>query len=126
MKLYLVFYTDKFIPDGSRGCAKGPFIFIRPQCKEDEGLLAHEKEHVRQFWANPILHGLQYKFQWKYRLRCEIAAYQQQLKYVQAGDKDRYRTHYAEMVATRYKIPVTAEYVERLLRGNADIWESDL
>ena len=63
MKLYLVFYTDKFIPDGSRGCAKGPFIFIRPQCKEDEGLLAHEKEHVRQFWANPILHGLQYKLQ---------------------------------------------------------------
>lgn len=81
---------------------------IKPEYKDDIGLHHHEYIHVTQFWTmflslvtvfttilflteqtqylglNGIFlaaHGLLYRFNKSYRLRCEIKAYKEQLKY---------------------------------------------
>jgi len=51
--LYSLTYTNS-IPAGFAGIAKAWMIKIRPEHRDDNGLLAHEKEHVRQFWTCPL------------------------------------------------------------------------
>lgn len=84
MTLYITIYTDK-IPPNSAGCANGPIIRIRPEKKGDEGLLAHEIEHVRQWWCwIPLLglpHSLLYLLSKRYRQWSEVTAYRIQLEY---------------------------------------------
>ncbi len=89
----MIFYTDWFVPKHAAGCARGPFIFIRPEYKDDAGLLAHEKYHVRQWRRNP-LHGLFYWFSKRYRLKSEVNAYRIQSR------------HYADD-----RLPLFAKYI---------------
>ncbi len=77
----MTFYTNKFIPSGSAGCARGPCIFIRPDHRGDAGLLAHEQVHVSQWWRTLGLHSLLYLVSKKYRLAAEVEAYRKQLEY---------------------------------------------
>lgn len=104
MKYYILKYTDE-LPDGFGGTTFGPTIRIRPQYQDDQGLLEHEKTHVRQWYAlmglglaivtaivllvspalcpvaavAPFLHTLLYKFLRPYRQWCEVQAYRKQL-----------------------------------------------
>ena len=78
--MYLLFYTDN-LPENSNGCANAFIIRIRPSCKGDEGLLAHERVHVSQWWRTLGLHSLLYLVSKKYRLKAEVEAYREQLKY---------------------------------------------
>lgn len=50
MRHYSVEYTDD-IPAGFGGVTRGPFIRILKKYRHDQGLLEHEKTHVRQWWA---------------------------------------------------------------------------
>ena len=50
MQYPLTFITNLLAVDGSAGCARGPFIFIRPEYESDFGLHEHELMHVKQ-WA---------------------------------------------------------------------------
>lgn len=50
MPLALVQYTTS-VPAGFGGVTYGPWVRILPQYRGDAGLLAHELEHVKQFWA---------------------------------------------------------------------------
>ena len=82
----MIFYTDRFVPEGSAGCVRVffiPIIFIRPEYKDDAGLLAHEEMHVRQAWRFilPPIHALVYALDDRYRLACEVEAYREQLKH---------------------------------------------
>ena len=104
MKFYLVHYTEK-LANGFGGTAQGPLIKILSKYKDDAGLLAHEKTHVRQWYAvlaiglllctlltlvvspalwplyglAPFLHPLLYKFVRPYRRLCEVRAYRKQI-----------------------------------------------
>lgn len=104
LQCYFVKFTDN-IENGFGGTAQGPFIKILPKYKDDEGLLAHEKVHVHQWYAvlapgllistlltllvspsfwplyglAPFLHQLLYKFVRPYRRWCEVQAYRKQL-----------------------------------------------
>ena len=78
--MYLLFYTDN-LPENSNGCANAFIIRIRPSCKGDEGLLAHERVHVSQWWRTLGLHSLLYLVSKRYRLRAEVEAYRKQLEY---------------------------------------------
>ena len=104
MKFYLVHYTEK-LANGFVGTAQGPLIKILSKYKDDAGLLAHEKTHVRQWYAvlaiglllctlltlvvspafwplyglAPFLHPLLYKFVRPYRRLCEVRAYRKQI-----------------------------------------------
>lgn len=45
-----IFYTDN-LPENVGGKAKGPFIFLREKYRNDSGIIAHEMQHVHQWWA---------------------------------------------------------------------------
>lgn len=98
MPLAFIFYTDRFVPEGSAGCARGPVVFIRPQFEgKDEGLFWHELCHVSQWWRMLGLgHSLLYTFSKRYRLRCEVEAYAVQARY------------YPD-----YRLPLFAKFISR-------------
>ena len=98
----MVFYTDRFIPKGRAGCARGPVIFIRPKYKDDIGLLKHEKVHRWQWIFTLSIHSFLYLLVKRYRLWSEVMAYKKQLQYPPANGRDSYRRKYAHYIATNY------------------------
>lgn len=105
-----VFYTNWLIPKRFAAYTRGPVIFIRPEYKHDTGLLQHELVHVRQWYRNPAF-GLFYRFSKKFRLKAEIEAYQEQLKYYQ----DDHSYLFAEFIANKYDLDITPEQAKSLL-----------
>jgi hypothetical protein len=99
----MIFYTNLFIPKRFAATTYGPIIFIRPEKKDDMGLLAHEKVHVKQFWHNPLF-GLWYFFSKKSRFEYELAAYK-----VQAAFNPERRERFAELLSTCYGLDITKE-----------------
>lgn len=113
MRWPLTFYTDFGVPQGAAGAARGPVVFIRPSKKDDEGLYRHELEHVKQWFRGLfIFHSLLYKFLPEYRLWAEVQAFKKQAKYY-ADDRIPL---FAAAIATRYRLSVTKEAAESLLR----------
>lgn len=114
----IVFYTDRFIPARFAGMAVAIFIFIRPKYKNDYGLLAHERVHVKQFLRSPFLHGLKYQFNKEYRYQCEIEAYARQIN---VNRTDELVKKYAEFIATRYNLDISIAKAEEDLRNAISI-----
>jgi len=106
--LYLKFYTNMFVGRGFAGTTYGPFIFIRPEYRDDKGLLEHEKVHVKQFWRSLGLHGIFYNLSKKYRFKCEVEAYRKQLEYVEWG-VEPIRRKFAEFIANKYNLNVSVD-----------------
>lgn len=78
---HILIYTDR-LPENSNGCANAFIIRIRPSHKDDRGLLEHELIHVKQFWCHGLLiHSVLYRYNKRYRLKCEVEAYRKQLEY---------------------------------------------
>lgn len=115
MMLCSVRYTEN-IPEGFDGIARLWFIRIRPERRGDEGLLAHEREHVRQFWTFSLFHCLAYgRLAW-YTKWCEVGAYRKQLMYPPANeDHSKYTDLYAWFISTKYGLDVTKEEAIRSL-----------
>lgn len=102
--LHLTFYTNLFIPSRFLGVTFGPFIFIRPKGKDDNGILQHELTHVKQFWRNPLF-GLWYQFSKKDRLKYEAEAYKVQLK---CYPDDRTNV-FAQLLVSNYNLGITLD-----------------
>lgn len=111
-----VFYTNLFVPKGSAGCARGPLIFIRPEYKNDAGLLAHERVHVRQWlrtiYSLGVVHSLLYLFSDSYKLAAEVEAYQEQAKHY----PDDRTPQFAVFIADDYGLDISAAEALKLLR----------
>jgi len=99
----IVFYTNWFIPKKAAGCARAIFIFIKPEYREDIGLLAHERTHVRQFLRLFFIHSFKYLFNKDYRYWCEVEAYGRQLQV--NGNLD-YLDLYAGFICREYNLDV--------------------
>ena len=106
------YYTDRFIDQGSRGCCRGPLIFIRPQYRDDRGLLEHEKVHRRQWLRTLSLSSWLYLFVPEYRLAAEVEAYKVQ---AECYTDDRL-PRFAKIISTKYDLKVTEEAALKLLR----------
>lgn len=106
----MIILTNLFIPDRFAAFTLWPFILIRPEFKNDEGLKAHEEVHWHQTWTTCFLHPLLYKFSKKYRLKAEVEAYREQLTY---GGKAE---EFAEFLATKYDLDITKEQALELLK----------
>ena len=81
MKAAVVCYTNRFIPERFAAFTIGPVILIRPSYADDRGLLEHERVHVAQFWRTLGLCGIGYLLSRRYRFRCEVEAYREQLRW---------------------------------------------
>lgn len=67
------FYTTRFVRPGFAATTRGPLIFIRPEYRQDIGLLEHERVHVRQWLRTIGLHSLLYAISKTYRLSADAA-----------------------------------------------------
>lgn len=76
----IVIHTDLMMGTAA-GKALGPIILIRPAYRGDAGLLAHEVEHVRQFWATAGLHLVLYPLVRRYRMWAEARAFARQVQH---------------------------------------------
>ena len=108
----MIFYTNRFIPEFAAACARGPFIFIRPEYKDDLGLKAHEMEHVKQWLFTLGLHSILYLLFSEYRLWAEVDAYKVQAEYY----PDDRKPLFAQYIATKYKLNITKEDALKLLK----------
>jgi len=75
----LLVETRWLIPRGFDGFTPGPVILVRPGA--DLALIEHEKVHVRQFWRSWGMMGVLYLLSRRWRLRYEVEAYREQLRY---------------------------------------------
>jgi hypothetical protein len=110
----MILYTDRLIPKRFAGYTVLFVILIRPAYRCDRGLLEHERVHVRQFWRNP-LHPLLYWLSPEHRLAAEVEAYKEQLRWCWSVE-ERAKT-FAEFIATKYGLSISAAAAEDLLRG---------
>lgn len=106
--LHKIIVTDRFIPKRFDAYTIGPLVLLRPNKRDDQGLIAHELEHVKQWWHNPLM-GLWYQFSKKSRYQYELAAYRAQLK-ISAG---RDVHIFAGYLASNYNLDVTVEQARR-------------
>ena len=134
MKLpYKISYTHKV----KGGSAKMFFVKINPKYKDDEGLHAHEYEHVVQwyklsfmcivillglavihsdqlFYFAPLAltaHGLAYTYITKYRQYCEVKAFKEQVI-----RSPKHLDYYAEALANNYRLSLRLDEAKALLR----------
>ena len=111
---YLRFITNN-LPANSNGAANGPVVRIRPGYEDDRGLLEHELTHVKQWWRTLGLHSILYLCSKRYRLKAEVEAYREQLKYPPAtNDPDWYRAKYAAFICGRYDLVTYVSQEEAL------------
>lgn len=108
----MTFYTNRFVHRQHQAATRGPVILIRPEFKGDRGLLEHEKVHRKQWLRTLGLHGLLYWFVPEYRLAAEIEAFREQSKHY----PDDRMPRFAELLASNYKLKITAENALKLLR----------
>lgn len=108
MKYYILQYSTapKFAGD-----TRGPWIRINPKYKDDLGLLAHEKCHVRQWWFTLGIHSLLYLVSDKYKLWAEVQAYKCQLEY-----SPNHIDFFARSIATKYGLGISEEEAKELLK----------
>lgn len=107
----MVFYTDRFVPSNAAGCARGPIIFIRPQYRDDKGLLAHEERHALQWWRTLTLHSWLYLLSKSYRLKAEVECYRIQASFY----PDDRRPLFAKFIARSYGLQITEQEALKLL-----------
>ena len=105
----MIFYTD-LMPARFSGYTIGPIILIRPRCKDDAGLLAHEKVHVSQFCRSLGILPLLSLFIPSLRLKFEVEAYRKQLE-----SNPTSAELYATFIATKYGLSITVTDALRLL-----------
>ena len=99
----MIVYTDLMIFPKAEATTWGPFIFIRPRSRGDEGLLAHEQVHVRQWKRNPFMF-VPYLLSKKARLKYEAEAYAEQAKH----HPDRMAA-FARALATQYRLGISED-----------------
>lgn len=108
---FLTFYTS-IVRKPFAAITFGPLVFIKPEYKNDKGLLAHEQVHVSQWKRNPLM-PLIYKFNKTYRLNCEVEAFKEQLKYY--DNKEYHLDYFSNFLATNYNLNITKDAAKVLL-----------
>lgn len=131
--LTMKFYSVKYVPDYKfLGNTRGPFITIRADRRGDLGLLMHELEHVKQWYAVTIPTVVLLAFispyiaplamvMWPtlyriplFRKWSEVFAFRKSIKY--ADDPENARKVCAVKLSTGYKLKLTYDEAMRLLK----------
>jgi hypothetical protein len=141
--LIMIIYTDKTLKNWQGGRQLWFFAIVRPEHRGKQDLIEHEKAHIKQWWLVTILtalavgfgafvankhlgvtweqlaplvvlppstHALLYLTLKKYRLWAEVQAYRVSLSY-----RPNQLDHYANVLATKYKLRISTDQAKRLL-----------
>ena len=103
--------TTRFIPRGFDAMALGPVILIRPECKDDTGLVAHERVHVRQWRESWGMFWPRYLLSRRWRRDYEVEAYREQLKY-----SPHCLDLFAGYLARNYRLNISLDQARSLLK----------
>ena len=72
--------STNLIPKGFSACSLWPFIFVRPEHRNDTALIEHELVHYEeQAWITPVW-VLLYLASRKFRFDAEVRAYTRQIE----------------------------------------------
>lgn len=104
----MIIYTDH-MPDRFDGWTIGPVSLIRPRCRDNAALHAHEAVHRDQFWRNPF-RAMCYSFSMSIRQAMEVEAYRAQLTVDTAG-----LDAFIECLTQNYGLKLTTEDARNLL-----------
>jgi hypothetical protein len=131
----ITFYVSN-LPPNYGGIAYGPVVLILEKYRNDAGLLAHERFHVKQWWAFFLLgflasllvwdqpywylplilgagiHAILYLLSDKYKLWSEVRAYRKQAEYY-ADDR---KLLFAGYISKYYKLNISTEDAYKLLK----------
>lgn len=118
-----VIVTERFIDATAGACARGFVILVRPAYidRQDDGVILHEIEHVRQFLCLPFIHSVLYWAFDGYRLWAELHAYRAQLDWYERNPEWCVMCPHhtvqsaARALATNYQLNVSEAEAEELL-----------
>jgi len=108
-----IFYTDS-IKKFKAGVAYFMFIKIKKKYQYDVGLLNHEILHVKQLYKLLIIfHVILYRFNERYRYKCELEAYRVQLNSYDDSQIDRIKTIdlFAKAIMSKYNLDVSEDEI---------------
>ena len=91
------------------GCNFGPITFIR-KSTDNPLVRAHEAEHERWFWRNPLFYGFMCWLSKEYHLASEVAAYKVEIA------MGRNSLSCAQSIARNYGFDVSVDEVLELLK----------
>ncbi len=116
LALVVIEETDVMREHGHAGYQRRWCAHIHPDFADDPGLLAHELEHVAQWWRAPLSHGRRYRKNEAYRFHAELEAFRAQLRAYPAERRDYYVGHLAKRLATYYGFDLTPDEAAEALR----------
>ena len=105
MRCPLTIYSARFVQPGFAATTRGPVIFVRPEYRNDRGLLEHERVHVRQWLRTLGMHSLLYALSKDYRLGAEVEAYREQARHY----PDDRRPMFARAIAEKYGLDISPD-----------------
>jgi hypothetical protein len=107
-----VILTTRLIPAPHAAITLGPLILVRPEYRDDAGLIAHERVHQRQqrrgWW---IPWALRYLLDRRFRLAQEVEAYSEQLRHYPDDRSHQLAAHLAQ----NYRLNITPQQAREVL-----------
>jgi hypothetical protein len=108
-----IFITNWLIPSKFAGYHIVDIVLIRPEYKDDEGLIQHELTHVKQNIRTFMWSGIRQYWDKNHKLDRECEAYAVQLQYVPIPQRDVMRKRFVNFIYTKYNLGMSKNFIRR-------------
>lgn len=108
----LIFITN-WMPNKFSGYHVGCLVLIRPDYKDDEGLIQHELTHVKQNIRTLGWSGIKQIWNKNHKLNRECEAYATQLLYVSDKDYQILKTRFVNFMYSKYNLGMSKNFIRR-------------
>lgn len=109
----IVIFISNWMPKRFSGYHVGTLVLIRPDYKDDEGLIQHELIHVKQNIRTLGWSGIKQIWNKNHKLNRECEAYAEQLKYVPANQYKTVSTRFVNFMYTKYNLGMSKNFIRR-------------
>ena len=109
----ILIFISNWMPKRFSGYHVGTLVLIRPDYKDDEGLIQHELTHVKQNIRTVGWSGIKQIWDKNHKLNRECEAYAEQLKYVPANQYKTVSTRFVNFMYTKYNLGMSKNFIRR-------------
>ncbi len=109
----ILIFISNSMPKRFSGYHVGTLVLIRPDYKDDEGLIQHELTHVKQNIRTLGWSGIKQIWNKNHKLNRECEAYAEQLKYVPANQYKTVSTRFVNFMYTKYNLGMSKNFIRR-------------